>query len=312
LNSVENPFTSATKFARCESIRKSLASMPTIDVCSVSTRESTTSLNRERLGMDLGLHGKVAMVAGASKGLGFAVARALALAGAHVSIVSRDAASITQAATNIEQETGAAVLALPVDLRSPVAVLQWRDRTVERFGRVDMLFTNTGGPPTGGFFEFDDYAWREAFELLVLSVVGMVRAVIPVMKAQGGGSITLATSALVIESSPDMILSSVLRASVASLAKAIAIEFARDGIRINHIIPGRIDTGRVREFDELHAGRAGITPSAWRERVSASIPIGRYGTPDEFAQAVVFLSSNAASYITGATLQVDGGKNRCT
>jgi len=259
--------------------------------------------------MDWGLHGKVAMVAGASKGLGFAVARALALAGADISMVSRDAPSITQAASDIEQETKARVLALPVDLRSAAAMLQWRDRTLERFGRVDILFTNTGGPPTGGFFDFDDNAWRDAFELLVLSVVRMVRLVVPEMKSQGGGSIAVATSALVKESSTEMILSTVLRASVASLAKALAIEFARDGIRVNHIIPGRIDMGRIRQLDELNASRAGITSSAWRKQISASIPLGRYGTPDEFAQAVLFLSSNAASYITGATLQVDGAKS---
>src|SRR5712692_6885742 len=257
--------------------------------------------------MDLGLDGKIAMVGGASKGLGFAVARALALEGARVSIASRDREAITAAGDALQREGGAPVLAHAADLGDAGAIVAWHRATLDRFGGIDLLFTNTGGPPAGAVLTFDDEAWRAGFELLVLSVVRLVRLVVPSMEARRGGAILMGTSASVKEPIPNLALSNVLRASVAALAKTLAIELAPSKIRVNNLIPGRIDTDRVRQLDEINSKRAGISVEAQHARMAATIPLGHYGQPDEFGRAAAFLLSDAASYITGASLQVDGG-----
>ena len=262
--------------------------------------------------MDLGLKDKIAMVGGASKGLGFAVARALALEGATVSIASRDRAAIDAAAATIRKESGGTVLAHAADLSSADAIAAWHGQTAERFGGIDLLFTNTGGPPAGAVLAFDDQAWRAGFDLLVLSVIRTVRLVVPAMQARGGGAILMGTSSSVKEPIANLALSNVLRASVASLAKTLAIELASSKIRVNHLIPGRIDTDRLRQLDEINAKRAGVTVEEQRQRMAATIPLGRYGQPDEFGRMAAFLLSDAASYITGATMQVDGGLIRGT
>jgi 3-oxoacyl-[acyl-carrier protein] reductase len=257
--------------------------------------------------MDLGLKGKVAMVAAASRGLGFAVAEALASEGARVSIASRNESSIAQAAHRIEQIAEGCVLATTADARSAEDVERWRHATTERWGAVDLLVTNSGGPPAGVFTALDDAAWRAGFDLLVLSAIRTVRTVLPVMKGRAGSSILLMTSSSVKEPIPNLTLSTTLRAAVAALAKTLANELAGDGIRVNHLIPGRIATDRLRELDEINARRAGIRPEEQQARALAAIPLKRYGTPEEFGRAAAFLLSGAASYITGATLQVDGG-----
>jgi 3-oxoacyl-[acyl-carrier protein] reductase len=247
------------------------------------------------------------MVAGASRGLGFAVARALAKEGVRVSISSRNADAIAAAAAKIEQETGAAVLAMPVDVRSGEAIAQWFEKTVERFGGVDLLYPNSGGPPPGPALKFDDAAWQNAFELLLLSAIRMIRLAAPQMAARGGGAIVLPTSSAVKEPIANISLSTVMRTSVSSLSKTLALELAPQNIRVNQLIPGRIHTDRVEEIDMENSKRAGITQEEQRKRIWATIPMGRYGDPDSFAAAAVFLFSDAASYITGASLQVDGG-----
>ena len=257
--------------------------------------------------MDLKLQGKVAMVGGASKGLGFAVARALAADGAQVSIASRNSQAIEAAATLIAGETGAQVLATAADLASPDAIARWHQATLDRFGGIDLLFTNAGGPPAGRVLDFDDAAWQSAFALLVLGVVRQVRLVVPSMEARGGGAILMSTSSAVKEPIANIALSNVLRASVAALAKTLAIELAASRIRVNQLVPGRIGTDRVREIDAINGKKAGISAEQQRERSVATIPMGRYGEPDEFGRVAAFLLSEAASYITGASVQVDGG-----
>jgi len=258
--------------------------------------------------MDLGLKGKVAMVGGASRGLGYAVAEALAREGAMVSISSTTPASIEGAAKRIGAAASAAqVFAMPVDVRDGAQIAAWGKQTVERFGGVDLLFTNAGGPPSGPAIGFDDAAWQNAIDLLLFSTLRMVRAAVPSMQARGGGSILMSTSASVKEPIPNLGLSTVLRASVSALAKTLALELAADKIRVNQIIPGRIDTDRVKQLDEIAGKKQGITADQARAKSMATIPLGRYGDAAEYGRVAAFVLSDAAAYMTGATVQVDGG-----
>ncbi len=260
--------------------------------------------------MDLALKGRTALIAGASRGLGFAVARALAGEGAAVSIASRDRTAIEDAASRIERETGAPVMSTALDVRSAEAIPRWVSATAERFGGVDALMTNSGGPPAGAVLSFDDAAWQDAAELLLFSTLRMVRAAVPLMQARGGGAILMSTSSSVKEPIQNLGLSTVLRASVSALAKTLALELASANIRVNQIIPGRIDTDRVRQLDEGNAQKFGIPVADAKAKAVAAIPWGRYGEIDEFGRVGAFLLSGAASYMTGATVQVDGGMIR--
>ena len=257
--------------------------------------------------MDLGLKNKVAMVGGASKGLGFAVARALAAEGAQVSIASRDADAITRAADVITGDTGGQVLAVAADLGKADAIAAWHAATIARFGGIDLLFANTGGPPAGAALSFDDGAWQAAFDLLLMSVIRTVRLVVPSMRARGGGAILVGTSSSVKEPIANLALSNVLRSGVTSLAKTLSLELAPDKIRVNTLIPGRIATDRLRQLDEINAKKSGIAIEDQQARAAATIPLGRYGAPDDFGRMGAFLLSDAASYVTGASVQVDGG-----
>jgi 3-oxoacyl-[acyl-carrier protein] reductase len=256
--------------------------------------------------MDLGLKGKVAMVAGASRGLGFAVADVLAREGALVSMSSSNQASIDAAAARLAA-TGAPVLGSAVDVRNGDQIAAWTRTTVERFGGVDLLFANAGGPPAGATLSFDDAAWQNAIDLLLFSTLRMIRAVVPSMRQRGGGAILVSTSSSVKEPVANLGLSTVVRSSVSALAKTLAIELAGDGIRVNQIIPGRVDTDRVKKLDELAAQKQGITPDQAKAKSISAIPLGRYGEPPEFGRVAAFLLSDAAAYMTGATVPVDGG-----
>ena len=257
--------------------------------------------------MDLGLKGKVAMVAGASKGLGYATAKALAAEGAIVGIASRDKAAIEKAAADIARETGGIVIAAEADVRKANAITAWAASLEQSHGGIDLLYANSGGPPAGSALDFDDRGWQDAFELLLLSSIRLCRAAVPSMRRRGGGAIVVATSSSVKEPLPNLALSNVMRGGVSSLAKTLSLELAKDRIRVNQLMPGRIDTDRVRHLDEVNSKKAGISPEEQKQKALTAIPTGRYGNADEFGRAAAFLLSDAASYITGATLQVDGG-----
>jgi 3-oxoacyl-[acyl-carrier protein] reductase len=256
--------------------------------------------------MDLRLKGKVAMVAGASRGLGFAVAEALAREGALVSMSSSNQASIDASAKRLAG-TGSPVMGTAVDVRNGDQIAAWTRATIERFGGIDLLFTNSGGPPAGATLSFDDAAWQNAIDLLLFSTLRMIRAAVPSMRERGGGAILVSTSSSVKEPVANLGLSTVVRSSVSALAKTLAIELAADKIRVNQIIPGRVDTDRVRKLDEISGQKQGITAEQAKTKSIAAIPMGRYGEPPEFGTVGAFLLSDAAAYMTGATVQVDGG-----
>ena len=257
--------------------------------------------------MDLGLKDKVAFVAASSKGLGYGIAEALAQDGAKVLLGSRTEADIQAAAKRLAAETGSEVIGHPLDATSAASIANWVQAGLDHFGRVDCLLVNAGGPPAGNFDDFDDVAWQAAFELTLLSSARMIRAVLPSMRQQGGGSILAVTSASTKEPIDFLLLSNVMRSGVVSLLKSLSHQLAPENIRVNNLVPGRIDTDRVKSLDNINSKKQGISVAEFKASVEASIPLRRYGTIQEFGKAGAFLLSDAASYITGETFIVDGG-----
>lgn len=257
--------------------------------------------------MDLGLRGKVALVAASSKGLGLGIARELAGEGCNVFMGSRDGQALSDSILSIKKETGSDVRGAQFDAADAISISAWVEDCVRNFGGIDLVCLNAGGPPAGNFEDFDDAKWRAAFELTLMSAVRMVRASLPHLKRRGGGSIIAVTSSSVKEPIDHLLLSNVFRSGVVALVKSLSRELAKDNIRVNNIIPGRIDTDRVRALDKINADKSGKSVSEIKSKSESSIPMSRYGTIDEFGKAAAFLLSPAASYITGETLQVDGG-----
>jgi len=257
--------------------------------------------------MDLGLHGKVAMVAASSKGLGFGIARELAKEGALVSIGARTEADVFDAADVLIEETEAEVLPNVLDVSDSDSIFQWVENTVNAFGGVDCLVVNAGGPPAGKFDDFADSDWQAAFELTLMSSVRMIRQVLPPMRQAGGGSILTITSVSVKEPIDFLLLSNVMRSGVTSLAKSLSKQLAPENIRVNNLMPGRIDTERVQSLDTLNATVKSLSVDDIKSANEAGIPLGRYGTIEEFGKLGAFLLSDAAGYITGQTIAVDGG-----
>lgn len=260
--------------------------------------------------MHLGLQDKVALVTAASKGLGRAVALRLAQEGAHVVICARGEEHLTRTGAEIEAQTDRPVLAFPADVSDPVTAEPLVEAIVEQFGRLDILVTNAGGPPPGQFLDLAPEDWEAATQLTLMSAVRLCYAVVPVMKEQGAGSILAMTSITVKQPLPNLILSNSLRLGVTGLVKTLADELAPFGIRVNSICPGWTHTARVEQLLRDRAERNSTTPEEEAAKVAAAIPLGRMGTPDEFAAAAAFLVSSAASYITGVSLLVDGGMYR--
>jgi len=257
--------------------------------------------------MDLKLKGKVAMVAASSKGLGYGIAEVLAQEGASLSIGSRTEKEIETVAEKLRRETGISVLANVLDSSNPQSIQKWTDATIKEFKGIDKLVINAGGPPAGKFEDFSDEDWQEAFELNLFSAIRMIRATLPSMRKRGGGSVLTVTSMSVKEPIDVLILSNVMRSGVTSLVKSLSAQLASDNIRLNNLMPGRINTDRIRSLDSMNSEKMGVSIEQIQEASYNNIPMGRYGTIEEFGRCGAFLLSDAASYITGSSLAVDGG-----
>ncbi|RME88213.1 MAG: SDR family oxidoreductase [Anaerolineae bacterium] len=262
--------------------------------------------------MDLQLQGKVALVTGASKGLGYAVARQLALEGCQVAVNSREESRAKAAAETIAQESGAKTLGLAGDVTDPDVPENLVQRTVEAFGGLDILVTNAGGPPAGAFESFDDATWQKAIDLSFMSHVRLIRAALPYLRQSDAASVLTITSITVKQPIPNLVLSNSVRAATVGLTKTLALELGKDGIRFNSILPSWTRTERVIELMKFRAEQNGTTVEEEIAKQSADSPLGRMGEPEEFARAAVFLVSPAASYLTGVMLNVDGGMYKGT
>lgn len=253
--------------------------------------------------MNLGLEGKVALVCGASRGLGRAIASELAAEGATLAVSSRDAERLGAAAA----ELGPDVLAVPADLSVAGEPTRVVEATLERFGRLDVLVANTGGPPAGSHDTLTLEDWDRATALLLRSTVEVTGAALPGMKERGWGRVLIVTSVAVKQPVDNLILSNSLRAAVTGYAKTLSREVAAQGITVNTILPGYTATERVTDLNRANAEREGVAPEEIQARLEASIAMGRLAEPEEFAALAAFLASERASYITGAALAVDGG-----
>jgi 3-oxoacyl-[acyl-carrier protein] reductase len=254
--------------------------------------------------VDLGLAGKVALVGASSKGLGKACALALAVEGARVAVCARTGSELDAAAGQIRARAGAEVLAVQADLATAEGITRVVQATAARFGGIDVLVSNCGGPPAGVFAALTDDDWRQAFDLVTMTFVRLVRGVLPYMRANQWGRIIAIQSSSVKQPVRGLDLSNGIRPGIAGLVKAIMPELATDGITVNLVLPGSFRT------DRILARRAGEDEAALEQRLAAaaaSIPVGRLGEPAELGSLVAFLASEQASYITGAAYQVDGG-----
>ena len=257
--------------------------------------------------MDLGLKNKVALVAAGSRGLGRAVAEELAAEGASLVLCARDERTLDETAAAIAERYDARVLAVPADVTVSDDIKRLVDAGIERFGRIDILVTNAGGPPAGRFDQLTSEQWEAAIRLTLLSAVELTRLVLPGMKERRWGRILNITSIAVKQPVDNLLLSNSLRAGLTGFARTLANEVAADGITVNNILPGYTRTERLDELAEMMAEKQGISPSEFRGKWEQEIPMRRLGEPREFAAAVAFLASERASYITGTSIQVDGG-----
>src|SRR5690242_13061669 len=257
--------------------------------------------------MDLGLKGKVALVAAASRGLGRAVAEELAAEGASLVLCARGESALNDVCEQLAPKTGGRVVGVAADVSLAADVERVVGRGLERFGRIDILVTNGGGPPAGPFDSLDREAWEAATRLVLASVIDFTRLVLPGMKERGWGRILNVTSIAAKQPVDNLMLSNSLRAAVTGFARTLANEVAAHNVTVNNILPGYTRTERVVELAQMMARKEGILPEEFGARWESEIPMRRLGEPREFAALAAFLVSERASYITGTSIPVDGG-----
>ncbi|ARI76407.1 SDR family oxidoreductase [Halobacillus mangrovi] len=258
--------------------------------------------------MDLQLQDKSVIVLASSKGLGKAISTEFAKEGAKVLISSRSEEELEKAKAEIQEVSGNKYVEYQVcDVTKKDDLVQLVQKAIELHGTVDVLINNAGGPKAGTFDDFSDQDWQNAFELNLLSFTRAIREVLPSMRAKQSGRIVNIASSSIKQTLDNLILSNTFRSGIVGLSKSLSQELASDNILINTVGPGRIATDRVASLDEKRAAQLGLSPVELREKTEQSIPLGRYGEPEEFAKAVVFLASGANTYMTGQALVVDGG-----
>lgn len=256
--------------------------------------------------MEFHLDGKVALVVASSQGLGRAVAEELLKEGANVMITGRDEQKLIGVKNELERIGRGKVGYQKVNISNEHEIRELVSNTVEKFGTIDILVNNAGGPPAGSFETITDEDWVASFELNLLSYIRLIRQSLPYLKSNGGKIINIASSSIK-EPIPGLILSNTFRTGIVGLSKTLAQEFAPYNILVNTVAPGRIATDRVKHLDQVNADKLGVERSLVEQQVKEAIPLKRYGTPEEFARIVVFLASDANTYMTGSSFLVDGG-----
>ncbi len=257
--------------------------------------------------MDLKLDGKRALVLGASKGIGHAIASGLAAEGAEVIVASRDGEACKSVAGELTARHDVRVLGTSCDMGDLDAVDRAAAFADDEFGGIDILVNNTGGPPFGPISQVDSDTWRQYFESMFVSVTRLTGHLLPGMRERGWGRVLLVTSTGVVEPIPQLGISNAIRIALTNWAKTLSLEVAPDGVTVNALMPGRIDTDRIRQLYQVGAEQRGVKPEEVAAEVAGAIPMGRVGRPDEFAAMAVFLAGEPASYITGTTTAIDGG-----
>lgn len=258
--------------------------------------------------MDLGIRNRVAMVAAASKGLGRATAEALAGEGCRLSICSRSLGALEAVTESLSTEA----LAVACDVSKAGDLQRWYDATIARFGQVDILVTNTGGPPAANFLALSEEQWQSGIDSTLMNVIRLCRLVLPEMQRRRWGRIVHLTSFVAKQPVELLTVSSTLRAGISALTKTLSDQVARDGVLVNAVLPGHFLTDRQKHLSEIRSKEQGISPEQYLEKAVAAIPLGRYGQPHELADVIAFLCSERASFITGLSMQVDGGQYRGT
>ena len=256
--------------------------------------------------MELNLKNKTFAVAASTKGIGWGIAKTLLEEGSNVGMCSRSTQNIALLKQRLTPYGGRSIIS-QTDMGSQEQITEWLKKIINTYERLDGIVINAGGPPPGTFETLAIEDWQNAFHLTLMSAVHMIREALPYLK-ENGGSILAVTSSSVKEPIDNLLLSNVMRSGVTSLIKSVATDFAKYGIRANCIVPGIIDTDRVKSLDRLTADHMGVSVEQSRKNRENSIPIGRYGKIEEFGQAAAFLLSEAAAYISGVSFVVDGGK----
>jgi 3-oxoacyl-[acyl-carrier protein] reductase len=257
--------------------------------------------------LDLGLRGKVALVSASSKGLGRAIAAELAAEGANLVVCARGEDALRQTADSIRKASGVTVVEVAADVSEQTGIDSVAKAALDKFGRVDILVTNSGGPPSGQFESYTAEMWEAATRLLLFSVVGLVRAVLPGMKERRWGRILNVTSIAVKQPIDGLMLSNSLRAAVTGFARTLANETAPFNVTVNNLMPGYTRTDRVEQLARASGEKSGGSVKDAYAKWEKEIPMGRLGEPREFAALAAFLASERASYITGSSIAVDGG-----